>query len=539
MNINFKNKGCTLRNLFIINLLAFSFVSCGSVKDDLIDLPFEIRQPIPFIPGLVADGLSGDWPGSYTPLKILSDICGNIPDSNDFQTSFRIAWNETGLFIQAEITDDTVYEDPDKFWNGDGLELFLSPARGSLNIIQVSVRPGFELSDSLAACRIYDHRRSELLIESETSIIFCCEKSSHGYTLEGFVPLELIGIEPDQDTAMAIQLYLNDADHEDDQENHSLPWYSIRDSYRNPYACHSIRFTADQYPEMHPEIRTCIVDEQTVHLKVIGDRAYDEQTFRIISGALQHRFKLNSKGPGLKHWTFPEHKIPSGRGSFVGLQLEEKTLQVLDLEMAHRVYEKMDPPEWYENEIRIFEIMDKYSRPPDSAILFTGSSTIRRWYSLADDMDQRAVINRGFGGSVMEELNLNLERIVFPYNPSMILVYEGDNDITRGTTPSAFLDECKIFINQCRHRLPDTEIIFLSIKPSPARMRYWKQMARANSMLEDFCRTQENVTFIDISSPMFKKPGILKSDIYAGDKVHLNEKGYALLTQVIKSNLSK
>ena len=70
-------------------------------------------------------------------------------------------------------------------------------------------------------------------------------------------------------------------------------------------------------------------------------------------------------------------------------------------------------------------------------------------------------------------------------------------------------------------------------------MRHWKQMDRANQMLEDLCRKHEDVIFIDISTPMFMKPGILKNNIYAEDGVHLNDKGYSLLRQVILENIIK
>ena len=157
-------------------------------------LPSSVVQPIPFLPGLIADGNSGDWNESYVPLKILSDICGHVPDSNDFQALFRFAWNEKGLYILAEIVDDSLYEDPDRFWKGDGLELFLSPGRGSPDILQISVRPGFDQPDSLAAFIINYHHRSVIIDEAETSITFYGDKSSQGYTLEGLVPLDMIGI---------------------------------------------------------------------------------------------------------------------------------------------------------------------------------------------------------------------------------------------------------------------------------------------------------------------------------------------------------
>jgi lysophospholipase L1-like esterase len=532
--MNYNDRSNIFR-IILLQLIAFVPTGCETVPQKELDLPPYITCPIPYFTDLAVDGMTADWDPSYVPLRILSDVCGNIPDTNDFRASFRMAWSEKGIYLLAEIRDDSLYEDPDNFWHGDGLELFLSPGRGSPNILQVSVRPGFDLPDAISSFNAYDHLRSEPISIAETNIAFCSRKTSLGYLLEGMVPLEMIRVEPHQDLMLAIQLYLNDADRKDDPENFSLPWYSVRESYRNPYAFHSVVLTADRYPEMSPELRACIVDGKTLQLKFISDRPYVGQVFHMISGTFNFRFKNTP----VKAWTLPVDKISSEGKPLVGLLLEDQPLQVLDLGMAHYVYEQTDPPEWYENEIRIFEIMDRYNPPPDSAVLFTGSSTIRRWYSLSGDMYPQIVINRGFGGSVMNELNGNIDRIVFPYKPSRIFVYEGDNDIARGAEPAVFLDECSTFISHCQGRLPNTEIIFLSIKPSPSRMRYWKQMEQANQMLEYLCNKHENVIFLDISSPMFSKPGILKNDIYAKDGLHLNEKGYSLLRQVIMDHIMK
>jgi lysophospholipase L1-like esterase len=531
MHFDHKN----ILRLVLLQILAITSIGCITGPENKLDLPPDIARNIPYLPGLIVDGGSGDWNPDYVPLRIFSDVCGNIPDTTDFQASFRMAWNEKGIFLLAEIKDDSLYEDPDHFWKGDGLELFLSQGRGSPNILQVSVRPGFDKSDSMATINAYNHLRSVSINTSEASIVFYSAKTSLGYLLEGMIPFEMINTDPQQDLVMATQLYLNDADREDDPNNYSLPWYSVRESYMNPYAFHNVSLTFDRYPEMLPELRICIVDEKTVQIKVISDRIFEGEVFRIISGSFKQRFKHKP----IMEWTLPVEKISSGGEFFVGLLNEDQVLDVLDLGMAQHVYEKTDPPEWYENEIRIFEIMDRYDPPPDSVVLFTGSSTIRRWYNLAEDMYPQIVINRGFGGSVMKELNQNINRIVFPYKPFRIFVYEGDNDITKGTKPSSFLEECKVFISQCQQRLPGTEIIFLSIKPSPSRMRHWKRMDRANHLLKDLCMTHENVNFIDISTPMFKKPGILKDDIYAEDGVHLNDKGYALLRHAIMESANK
>jgi lysophospholipase L1-like esterase len=510
-------------------MMSFTPIGCSSGLEKMMDLPPDIARTIPYLPELVVDGEAWDWSPDYVPLKIHSDICGNIPDTNDFQAFFRMAWSEKGIFLLVEIIDDSIYEDPDHFWMGDGIELFLSRRRGSREILQVSVRPGFDLSGSMASFYAYDHLKSVSINVSETSMGFSSKKTSRGYMLEGMVPFELLKMQPRQDMEMATQLYLNDADREDDPNNFSLPWYSVRESYQNPYAFHSILLTDCQHPDVSPELRACVVDNKTVRIKVICDHTQRGQVFQIVSGSFKQRFKDKI----LKEWNLPVDKTSFAEGSFVGLLLGDQVIDVLDLGMVKHVHEDADPPEWYENEIRLFEILDRYDPPPDSAVLFTGSSTIRRWHNLAEDMYPQRVINRGFGGSVMKELNQNIERIVFPYRPIRIFVYEGDNDIARGTEPLSFLEECKTFINRCQQHLPGTEIIFLSIKPSPARMRHWKKMDRANQMLADFCGKKDNVLFIDISKSMFVRPGILKNDIYAEDGVHLNDKGYALLREAI------
>jgi lysophospholipase L1-like esterase len=498
-------------------------------------LPPEISLSIPYRPDLVADGDPRDWKDTYAPLRIYSDICGIVPDTNDFQSNFKMAWNEQGIFLLVDLIDDSLYEDPVHYWKGDGLEWFLSKGRGSQDILQISVRPGFDHPGTRAAFQVYDHLRSEFLDNDEAPIAFHSRKTSQGYLLEGTVPFELFGIDPQADKVFGAQLYLNDADRVDDPNNFSLPWYPVRESYRNPYAYHSIRLTNHGHPQRLPELRACVVDEKLVRIRIISEPFMQDQRFHIVSGSFRQRVSNTY----IKEWTLPMDEILSTCDPMIALYRNHQLQQVLDLGMVKYVYEQNDPPEWFEGELRLFEIIDRYDPPPDSAILFTGSSTIRRWYSLIEDMYPWKVINRGFGGSVMKELNQNIERIVFPYNPVKIIVYEGDNDIARGTKPSAFLQECKVFINHCRQRLPNSEIIFLSIKPSPSRMRYWKQMDRANRMLKDLCSMHEHVLFIDISTPMFRKPGILKNDIYAEDRLHLNDKGYALLRRTILDSVAK
>ena len=64
-----------------------------------------------------------------------------------------------------------------------------------------------------------------------------------------------------------------------------------------------------------------------------------------------------------------------------------------------------DPdPERFEADIRAFEAWDRQNAFPRDAVLFVGSSSIRMWQT-AESFPELPVINRGFGGSQISDVN--------------------------------------------------------------------------------------------------------------------------------------
>jgi len=526
----------TYLKISIWSVLIFSCISsacCRNASKPVLDQA--MMQLIPFIDEIVIDGDPSDWADSYPSLRIMSDIKGDMPDSSDLNVRFRLGWNPEGLYILAEIWDDVIYEDPNRFWNGDGIELFISPGKGSFDIVQISVRPSYDLPDSTAAVVHYDHRRSDSLRSMIPSAYFCSQKYPGRYLLEGMVPLDVIGINsPESGVDMGVQLYINDSDMENDSTNYSLPWYPARESYRNPYAFHSVQFSESGYLENCPEIRAWIVDDKTLHLKVISEQACKGRDLGIQSDNYYSKFNLQADKNGLysREWGFPVKKFQHGNGEIYFLN-HDSLYANINMSMVHRLYEFIPEPNRFEDEIRIFELIDHFEPQTEKSILFTGSSTIRKWGSIGDDLPGLNIINRGFGGSSMKDLNHYSERIVFPYKPSSIFVYEGDNDIAGGTSPEEFIDDCIKFIRACDQHLPETEIYFMSIKPSPARWQNWKEMQKANNMLAELVGQYENVHFIDISRILLNENGSPKKNIFETDRLHLNKKGYELLSEVL------
>lgn len=194
-------------------------------------------------------------------------------------------------------------------------------------------------------------------------------------------------------------------------------------------------------------------------------------------------------------------------------------------------------PERWEPEIRQFEELDKSSPPKPGGILFTGSSSIRMWTTLAADFPNHPVTGRGFGGSEMSDLNHYVDRIVIPYAPRHILVYEGDNDLANGKTPQQVLADFQTFVAKVREKLPRTRIDYIAIKPSRARWHLSHQIRETNRSIAAWGRTQSRVGFIDVFRPMLHPDGRLRGELFREDGLHLNAEGYALWTQVIRKKL--
>lgn len=205
------------------------------------------------------------------------------------------------------------------------------------------------------------------------------------------------------------------------------------------------------------------------------------------------------------------------------------------LGLAGRIDSRQMENKW-ESSIRKFEKEDQTDPPKPGEIVFTGSSSIRYWDTLAEEMKPLKVINRGFGGSEMSDLDLYAKRIVVAYHPRAVVVYEGDNDLAKGSpkTPESVALDFQNFVNTVHEELPDAWIYVLSIKPSKLRWDEWPRMKAANQLIEEFATTQKRVQYIDVATPMFDAHGNLPADLFKPDGLHPTAKLYAMWTAIIK-----
>lgn len=192
-------------------------------------------------------------------------------------------------------------------------------------------------------------------------------------------------------------------------------------------------------------------------------------------------------------------------------------------------------PMRFENEILAFEAQDKLFPPPYGAVLCIGSSSMRMWHdTLVADLHPLTLIPRGFGGSTMLDVLYYCGRIVVPYRPRAILLYEGDNDVDFGVSPERILATFAQFDEAVRATLPETRIYVLAVKPSPARWHKWPQMEQTNVLLRERCAADPRLAFIDIATAMLGDDGLPLPRIYLEDELHLNAVGYEIWRKEVR-----
>lgn len=195
-----------------------------------------------------------------------------------------------------------------------------------------------------------------------------------------------------------------------------------------------------------------------------------------------------------------------------------------------------DPDAW-EWAIARFEAEDRRHPPPRRAIVFTGSSSITLWNTLAQDMAPLPVINRGFGGSGIDQVARYVNRIVVPYDPQAIVLFAGTNDLSgrQPKTAQQVYQGYRAFVGNVRAALAETPIYYISITPTPSRWALWPVMCEANDLIRARATTAaDHLHFIDLTPAILGPDGTPRRELYRIDRLHPSAKGYAVWTANIK-----
>ena len=193
---------------------------------------------------------------------------------------------------------------------------------------------------------------------------------------------------------------------------------------------------------------------------------------------------------------------------------------------------KPHPSQRWEKTIQRFEKQDRQQLPVKHGVLFVGSSSIRLW-DLKKSFPEHSFINRGFGGSEIVDSTYFAERIILNHQPKLILLYAGDNDVSRGKSAEQVFADYQNFVKTVHAKLPKTRIVYIAIKPSIARWKLIDTIRKANGLIETGCQKNDLLEYADIVTPMIGEDGKPKPNLFIKDGLHLNEEGYKLWTKIV------
>lgn len=211
---------------------------------------------------------------------------------------------------------------------------------------------------------------------------------------------------------------------------------------------------------------------------------------------------------------------------------------------AYKIYGELskarseDPLVWQED-IQALEDSTRDLYGAGEAVVFIGSSSIRLWSSLEQDMAPIPVIQHGFGGAKLNDLVYYAQRLVNAYRPRAVVVFAGTNDIdpAASKSPGVLLASYQEFIGRIRADQPKLPVFYIGITPSVLRWDVWSIARETNELIRQWSGGEENLFFIDTSSALLGNNGEPDPDNYVFDGLHLSARGYAIWTDFIKPPL--
>jgi lysophospholipase L1-like esterase len=195
----------------------------------------------------------------------------------------------------------------------------------------------------------------------------------------------------------------------------------------------------------------------------------------------------------------------------------------------------------YWNEVQGLKKKDSLAFPASNQLLFIGSSSFTMWKDVQDYFPKHKILNRAFGGSTLVDLIRFRYEVIYPYQPKQIVIYCGENDFASSDTVTVemVMQRFTTLYDLIRVKYPKVPLLYVSMKPSPSRKHLMKKYEEANSQIAAFLLKEKRAAFADVYHPMLKEDGSVMEDIFLGDNLHMNAKGYAIWKKVLEKMLIK
>ena len=212
------------------------------------------------------------------------------------------------------------------------------------------------------------------------------------------------------------------------------------------------------------------------------------------------------------------------------------------LEYKYRAYQYH-----FDKDIQALEMLTEYKELEDY-LLFIGSSSIRRWNNIQEDMSPYAVVKRGYGGAHFYDLIHFIDRLMEDKQEAKAVLIFVANDITgsngwdklhKDLTPNEVKNLFKAICKKIhKKQSKKTPIYLIETTPTPSRWAVWNKISKSNDLIQNYTEQDPNLHFISTRNFFLNQKGRPDGKYFVADSLHLSEAGYDLWEHIIKENLS-
>ena len=189
----------------------------------------------------------------------------------------------------------------------------------------------------------------------------------------------------------------------------------------------------------------------------------------------------------------------------------------------------------YDDTIARWVSQDQLDPPPEQLLVFTGSSSIRRWEGLAGSYTDYAPLQRGFGGAQVAEVAVWAEELVTRHDPAGVVVFAGTNDVAFGVDAETVVARFRCLRARIwtahGQALP---VLFIGITPTPSRWEQWETADAVNDTVEALALQDPGLVYVDVPSAFLATGSPPDEALFVADMLHLSDEGYGLWDSVLR-----
>lgn len=197
---------------------------------------------------------------------------------------------------------------------------------------------------------------------------------------------------------------------------------------------------------------------------------------------------------------------------------------------------------------RMKEVIVNNRISKENGVVFYGDSIVQGYDINKYIPEINDKYNCGIGGFTSETLLWICDEAVIKYKPSLVYISVGTNDLgnTNMRSPREIALNIEKLIRLVRGNHKEVKIMIASTTPCDENKQGPKagkclrtnfNISIVNKEIQNICNRYENVEFIDIYSTLLDKISGNIKEIYTTDGLHLTEKGYEKITDIIKPRI--